>query len=435
LAGSTNGRLTGFLALNGRRKPCAASHPDFNRRSRSFTESTSAPHLVSCSTFGSWTITTGSDSHRPRSTFTVYQPLIPAAYSRVTLRARLPTLPSPAHNSARISSGAAPTAGFLRQVGSARPERAELCTGRIPMGPGCAPVASRSGGVVHRRCPHADTHRLLLPHSVPVRHHHSCRMGWAHAFEHAGVRVASRELLIAYGATGRSLTAAVRAGHLVRARRDHYVLPSDEGVLVSATRIGGRLGCVSALAAAGIFVLDARLPHIHIERGMSRLRSPRSRFTRLAQENRDGAQLHWWPLTDEHHVTEYSVGIVDSLAQAVRCQHPWSAIASIDNALFQRAVDVDLVAGLFRTLPERYRYLRGKVNGLAEAGQETILRMILESAGLTCELQVTVLQVGRVDMLVEGCLVLEADSRFAHDVGRGTSKIVGATLCSRARAT
>ncbi|HMH59259.1 MAG TPA: hypothetical protein VK537_08765, partial [Galbitalea sp.] len=240
-------------------------------------------------------------------------------------------------------------------------------------------------------------------------------MGWADAFEHAGVRVASRELLLAYGATGRSLTAAVNSGFLVRARRDHYVLPSEGSGIVVATRVGGRLGCISALAEAGIFVLDAKLPHIHIERGMSRLRSPRGRFIPLADRNRDGAHLHWWPLTDERHATEYSVGLVDALAQAVRCQHPWFAIASIDNAIFKRAVDADVVTGLFRRLPEKHRYLHRKVNGLAEAGQETILRMILDSAGLQYELQVTIHGVGRVDMLVEGCLVLEADSRLAHD--------------------
>ena len=39
----------------------------------------------------------------------------------------------------------------------------------------------------------------------------------------------------------------------------------------------------------------------------------------------------------------------------------------------------------------------------------------MQAAGLHCELQVTVPGVGRVDMIVEGILVLEADSRLAHD--------------------
>jgi len=41
--------------------------------------------------------------------------------------------------------------------------------------------------------------------------------------------------------------------------------------------------------------------------------------------------------------------------------------------------------------------------------------MIVLDAGLNCEVQVVVPEVGRVDLIVEGSLVLEADSRQAHD--------------------
>jgi hypothetical protein len=240
-------------------------------------------------------------------------------------------------------------------------------------------------------------------------------MGWPEVYEAAGVRVASRDMLIAHGASGRMLTAAVKSGHLLRARRDHYVLPEDSRRLVEAIRIGGRLACVSALADVGIFVLDDSYPHLHLDHSMSRLRSPRSRFVPLRNHNRNGAELHWWPLVDDDASTEFSVSGVDALIQAVRCQHPWFALASIDNALFTGRIANSSVPRIFENAPEQIQYLQTEVDGRAEAGQESVLRMIVRQDRLHCDLQRSIETVGRVDLVVEGCLVVEADSRQAHD--------------------
>jgi hypothetical protein len=175
------------------------------------------------------------------------------------------------------------------------------------------------------------------------------------------------------------------------------------------------MGCVTALADGGIFAIEGPGPHVHIQRGMSRMRSPRSRFVPLHDRNRDGTELHWWPLLDGDSATEFSVGITDALAQTIRCQPPWLALASIDNAIYSGAISRYQIARMFEKLPEHYRPLESDIDGRAEAGQETVLRMIVRTAGLQCDLQVTVPEVGRVDMIVEGCLALEADSRLAHD--------------------
>jgi hypothetical protein len=240
-------------------------------------------------------------------------------------------------------------------------------------------------------------------------------MSWAEAFHAAGVRVAPRDLLIGYGATGRMLTNAVRGGHLIRARRDHYMLPSEPQNLVAAVRVGGRLDCVSALAADELFAFEASWAHIRLEHEMSRLRSPRSRFLPLNGTTRDGVVLHWWPTTNESDANEYSVSREDALISALRCQHPWHALAAIDNAIHQKKLTLFAARMLFERLPDRVQFLRERIDGRAEAGQETVLRMIVLEAGLDFDLQVTVPEVGRVDLIVEGCLALEADSRLAHD--------------------
>lgn len=240
-------------------------------------------------------------------------------------------------------------------------------------------------------------------------------MTWIEAFEAQQRIILSSTELIACGATSHGLTAAVRGGHLIRARRDHYALPGTAQQIISAVRVGGRIGCVTALGASGVFAYDASYPHIHMEESMSRSRSPRDRRIPLTPHNRDGCSLHWWPLFDRERGRDCSVSISDALAQGLRCQKPWHALASVDNALFQGMIDIGDLHQIFANVPLRLQYLMSLADGRAEAGQETVLRMIVRETGLDYELQVEIPGVGRVDMVVAGCLVLEADSRLAHD--------------------
>ncbi len=240
-------------------------------------------------------------------------------------------------------------------------------------------------------------------------------MTWDDVFAANGVRVASRALLISQGATGKMLTDAVRTQQLVRARRDHYLLPTDSRDVISAIRVGGRMDCASALRDIGIFAFDSATTHVRLDHQMSRMRSTRSRFIPLTDQNRTNLRLHWWPSRTDPRESPYSVDIEDALAASLRCQAGWHALASIDNAIHQRALSTSAAERLFDEAPRRVQHLRSQIDGRAESGQETVLRMIAVTAGLHVELQVAVPDVGRVDMIVEGALVMEADSREAHD--------------------
>jgi len=239
--------------------------------------------------------------------------------------------------------------------------------------------------------------------------------GWEGCFSSTGLAVMTRAELMACGATDASLTAAVRYAHLVRLRRDRYCLPSLDSTAQRAVRVGGRLTCVSALASYGIFAFETQHTHIHLKNNSARLRSPYDRAASLDQRNRSDLDLHWWPLIVPDGGNELRVGVVDALAQAVRCSHPWHAIASVDNALHLGLIDEADVAEIFRWVPERFGWLRTVVDGRAEAGQESVLRMIVHEAGLRYELQRVVGGVGRIDLIVEDCVALEADSRAHHD--------------------
>jgi very-short-patch-repair endonuclease len=234
-------------------------------------------------------------------------------------------------------------------------------------------------------------------------------------FSTIGTRIATRAELISCGATGYWLTAAVKSGLLVRVRRDRYALPSTSHQIIQAVRVGGRLACTSALAEVGVFAFDSRATHVHLERAASRPRSPLNNRQPLASRDRRDVEVHWKRLVDPQAATPERVGLVDALVQGASCQQPRHTIASIDNALHQQLITEADITTIFAALPSRFQTLRGLLDGRAESGQESVLRLILENASLRYEPQVWIPGVGRVDFLVEGILVLEADSRLAHD--------------------
>ena len=239
-------------------------------------------------------------------------------------------------------------------------------------------------------------------------------MTWAEYFRAHNVQIAETVALNAAGADWRVLKAAVENGDLVRARRGHYALPDTDAHVLEAVRLGGRLACVSAVANAGIFALDSTFAHIHVDPTASRLRSPHNRFQQLTAQNRDGVELHWGQLLDPLDGSEYRIGLVDALVQAFRCQERRFAIASLDNALYKKLLATEAVAQIFAALPADLQPLRPLIDCRSESGQESVLRLVIRGAGFHVEIQVEIGGVGRVDMIVEGRIVVEADSRQFH---------------------
>ncbi|SFN34120.1 Very-short-patch-repair endonuclease [Mycetocola miduiensis] len=240
-------------------------------------------------------------------------------------------------------------------------------------------------------------------------------------FSQNGILIASRDELLAGGARGRTLTRDVRSGRLVRVYRDHYALAGTPEHILRAVRVGGRLACVSALADREVFVFRHHPGHVHVERGSSRLRSPSDSRAPLPKgdglskgDGREGIELHWRPLLRPGDASAHAVSPTDAVAQAIRCQPPRMAVATLDSALNRRIIGPDDVRLIFDALPHRFEPIRSLSDGRAEAGSETILRLLVRAAGLEFDIQVFIDGVGRVDMLIEGCLVVEADSRAYH---------------------
>ena len=223
----------------------------------------------------------------------------------------------------------------------------------------------------------------------------------------------TRADLFRAGHTRRSIQSEVRAGRLIHVRRDRYVPGGTHDALVRAVRVGGRLTCLSLLAVMGVFVLENRRLHVQVSTTASRLRRPLDRRRTLAPGGGDEVALHWSDPVD-HLGASMVVSILDALVHAVRCQHPRGAVATIDSALNGRLIAAEQLGDLFAALPARFSALRPLIDGRAESGPETLVRLMARMLGCDVRLQVTFDGIGRVDLLIDGWLVVECDSKEFH---------------------
>lgn len=215
------------------------------------------------------------------------------------------------------------------------------------------------------------------------------------------------------GHSRRSIDAQLASGQLIRAHRDHYLWGDTPDPIVRAVRIGGRLTCLSLLVMMEVFVLRNQHLHVHLRSNASRLRSPHNRRKKLEPRMTRGARLHWYPIQDDPGPIAV-VSLIDALVHSILCQPPRAAIATIDSALHKGLLAAHEVSELFRRLPSRFSVLEALVDGRAESGPETLLRLMVRSLGCAVEAQAHFPGIGRVDLLVDGWLVIECDSEEFH---------------------
>ena len=210
--------------------------------------------------------------------------------------------------------------------------------------------------------------------------------------------------LRSWGHTHRSIRAAIDAGQVRRIGRSWIASAEANGEAVRAVAARGILGGESALRSHGIWVsrdtgtcivsppTASRLPPLG--RGEYRIRC---RCTVVPG-------------------SPWRVGVVDALAQHLpRVAGAEHAVAALDSALNRRLLTPTGLELLMQRMPRRIRRLRSRLDGSAESGLESLLRLAIEREGWRVESQVRVAGVGRVDLVVDGCLVIEADGSAWHD--------------------
>jgi hypothetical protein len=218
--------------------------------------------------------------------------------------------------------------------------------------------------------------------------------------------------LRAAGVTERRTAEGVAAGSLQVVRRGHYAVAGTPAPLIRAARVGGVATASTAAAELGLWTPpDPRL-HVAVPRGVGRLHDPDD--PALPFRRRPGVCIHW---SDDLRPAALPRRIAPSLLvvdHALSCLPPAWAIAVLDSALHERLLAGDQLRALVAALPPRLAAIARCADDRSESGLESIARYLLRLAGLKVETQVNVPGVGRVDLLVEGHLILELDGYLWH---------------------
>jgi very-short-patch-repair endonuclease len=217
--------------------------------------------------------------------------------------------------------------------------------------------------------------------------------------------LAQRSQLHALGYSKRELHWAAGAKVLRPILRQWLAHEGAEPDACRAVALGGQLGAASALDSHGVWL--TRRTGLWVATRQTASHAPPVRLG----ERRIWANSHFLPTDDKR----WRMSVGDSLFQFALTADPTNVIASMDSALRQSLIRLDQLDQIFELLPRRLRRLRARVNGKADSGLETIIRLAAEAEGWTVEIQVRIDAVGRVDILIDGWLVIECDGRAWHD--------------------
>jgi very-short-patch-repair endonuclease len=217
---------------------------------------------------------------------------------------------------------------------------------------------------------------------------------------HGGI--ARGTLLGRYGLSRRMLQAELNTGRIVRVRQGVFALPTTAPDIIAAAEHGGALTCRRALRLHGVWVLDDD-PQIHVWLGGR----GRSHHTDCR-------------CTGHYHAGTAGLGLApieDALVHAYHCASDEVFFAALESALVQRKVRRAGLARIRARIPSHDRWLVDLARDDADSGLESLLRLRVHLLGITLECQVEIPTVGRVDFVIAGRLILEADGRENHESG------------------
>lgn len=221
--------------------------------------------------------------------------------------------------------------------------------------------------------------------------------------------------LLNLGYGRREITCAVSEHRLTRIARGLYAVPGVDRAHLEATRLGASLTCVSALSLYGVALVHTpRATHLEVPgnfaaRGRNSA-SIRLHYSRVCADVADPYRL---------------APVAHALVVASACLSRHEHLVALDSALHLGLLRPDQIAPtpadgagavaspcLART---RREWLVAHADARAESPIETLARVGLAEAGLAVHPQRFIDGVGRVDLVVEGKIVVETDGRQHHD--------------------
>ena len=216
---------------------------------------------------------------------------------------------------------------------------------------------------------------------------------------------ASWRQLRAVGISWWAVFVALQEGSVLLLRRGAYALPGADPALRAAVQLGGILACTSAASSLGLPVLVDRGIHIVVPRAWSHA------FL-------EGVRVHRRDL-DPDERTRVATSLLRTVLDCARELPLREAVVVCDAALRAGLDQVCLRSAAAQARGNgsgAVRAVVGLADGRAESPIESCLRLVADRLGPVVP-QVWIDGVGRVDLVVDGWLVLEADG-FEHHSDR-----------------
>lgn len=212
--------------------------------------------------------------------------------------------------------------------------------------------------------------------------------------------IARGSTLQGLGFTRQSLAAQVRRGTIERVRSGVFTTASLSTEVKTAIEHGGALTCASVLRRHGIWVLPAvDGPHVWLR--------PKQRALRHAPCT---CVSHYY--TGEPPLG--SVTIETALLHLRRCAGDEAFFAAFESAWRLGKITRATRMRIRTALPRTARWLVDLARPDADSGLESLLRLRLHVLGIRLDCQVEIDGVGRVDFVIAGRLILEADGEDNH---------------------
>lgn len=197
--------------------------------------------------------------------------------------------------------------------------------------------------------------------------------------------VATRQQLIAAGASGQHITWAVRAGRIQRVRQGRYVTPDAAPDVVAAVRIGGQLAGLSAAESYGLWAGFDEPLHVSVGNNSARLRTNIRPAFRSAGDiiTPDSSSrrtvIHWLHggAVPELGPECWRVTLPVCLRQAVEWSSSETAIACLDTARTIQKISSRDLASWFESTPPADRMIASRSRPGSDSGTESLVRQRL----------------------------------------------------------
>ena len=288
--------------------------------------------------------------------------------------------------------------------GRASLSSSELLTGRGPWLDGGTTTPRSALAVAHR-----TVFRLRYPQVGCVRGQH---LNLAATLRHMSPEevlallggVATRQELRRYRVTDRRISTAVASGAVIRVRQGIYAIPLADPTAVARVAWRCEPTCLTAARRLGL-PISSRDDRLHM----------------AVASNRSMARPNAWPpraivVHMSHAFDGGPVTAIDVIDSTARCVSRMEQLEMVDAAL-NKGLMVEGDMGALRFTPARTRrWLARHCDGRSQSLLETRTRYALGAAGLKVDPQVQIPGVGRVDLVVEGTVIVETDGRETHAI-------------------